>query len=267
MFRKPLFKLSLLLVTLVLAQPVQAHPHLLDIRTGAEISYRELLKDLASVQVVFIGESHDHPGHHRMQLTLIRDLEKQNPQLAVGLEMFQVDFQQDLDRWTRGELAESEFLPIFEQNWSWWPGYRPIFEHARDNSVPLLALNISREITRQVARSGFDSLDPGLLSDLEGVTCSVDPEYEAFIRRALGGHGHNRIDFIYFCEAQLLWDISMARHLVSYLEKNPDHKVVVLSGNGHSWKYGIPTPDAQTRLTVIPGCPPGGSKPIGCGPG
>ena len=102
MFRKALFSLSLLLVPLFLAQPVQAHPHLLDIRTGTEISYHDMLKDLASVQVVFIGESHDHSGHHRMQLTLIRDLEKQNPQLAVGLEMFQIDFQQDLDRWTRG---------------------------------------------------------------------------------------------------------------------------------------------------------------------
>ena len=60
MFRKALFRLSLLLVPLFLAQPVQAHPHLLDIRTGTEISYHDMLKDLASVQVVFIGESHDH---------------------------------------------------------------------------------------------------------------------------------------------------------------------------------------------------------------
>ena len=237
---------NILLVLLVCAwfNPLQqafAHPHILDVKTGEEIDFQAMLADLADVQVIYIGESHGDAGHHRMQLTIIDALARKTPALAVGLEMFQVDFQQDLDRWVAGKLDENEFLPIYEQNWSWWPGYRPIFEYAKDRQVPLVALNISRDITRQVARNGFDSLTAEQLQGIEGAPCIVDPEYEDFIRRALGGHGHNQPNFFYFCEAQLLWDISMARHLARFIAKNPEHKILVLAGNGHSWKYGIPS--------------------------
>ena len=35
-------------------------------------------------------------------------------------------------------------------------------------------------------------------------------------------------------------DKSMAWHLVRFLKANPEHTVVVLAGNGHAWKRGIP---------------------------
>jgi uncharacterized iron-regulated protein len=61
-----------------------------------------------------------------------------------------------------------------------------------------------------------------------------------FIRRAYAMHGHGGKRFQFFCEAQLLWDQAMARNLVDYLRKNPDRAIVVLTGNGHAWKPGIP---------------------------
>jgi uncharacterized iron-regulated protein len=76
------------------------------------------------------------------------------------------------------------------------------------------------------------------------VSCRVDREYLAFIRRSLGMHGHGGLDFTNFCEAQLVWDTAMAWSLLGFLEKNPDFTVVVIAGSGHSWKRGIP---AQVR--------------------
>jgi uncharacterized iron-regulated protein len=66
-----------------------------------------------------------------------------------------------------------------------------------------------------------------------------------FIRRSFGAHGHGQGNFTHFCEAQLVWDTAMAFNVLQFLEKNPKYTVVVLAGNGHAWKPGIPD---QARL-------------------
>jgi uncharacterized iron-regulated protein len=113
----------------------------------------------------------------------------------------------------------------------------------------MLGLNVAPEITRQVAREGFNSLSDKQRGDLPMVSCRVDPEYMAFIRRSLGMHGHGGLDFTNFCEAQLVWDTAMAWSLTRFLEKNPEHTVVVIAGSGHSWKRGIPA-QVRSRTTV-----------------
>lgn len=74
---------------------------------------------------------------------------------------------------------------------------------------------ISREITRQVSRKGFASLSDKQRGQLEGVTCEVTREYRDFVRSAFGAHGHGKMDFIYFCEAQLVWDTAMAINAIT----------------------------------------------------
>ena len=37
--------------------------------------------------------------------------------------------------------------------------YAPIVRYARDNDLPLIALNASRELVDKVRRSGFDGID------------------------------------------------------------------------------------------------------------
>jgi uncharacterized iron-regulated protein len=217
----------------------QAHPHILDLEKKQDLDFDQLLEEIKDAQVIFIGELHDQEGHHRMQLEVIRGLTRLGKSVAVGLEMFQQDYQGALDKWVAGEMTEEGFVLAYNQNWSMWPIYRPIFIEARSRQTPMVALNVSRSVTRQVARSGFESLTEGQREGLEGVSCRVDPAYEDFIRRALGGHGHGQPNFIYFCEAQLLWDAVMARNIDNYLERHPETTLVVLAGSGHSWKHGI----------------------------
>jgi uncharacterized iron-regulated protein len=61
-----------------------------------------------------------------------------------------------------------------------------------------------------------------------------------FIRKAYAGHAMQDRAFVNFCEAQMVWDKSMAWHLMAYRKKNPGRTVVVLAGVGHAWKRGIP---------------------------
>jgi uncharacterized iron-regulated protein len=109
----------------------------------------------------------------------------------------------------------------------------------------MIGLNVQPEITRQVASKGFTSLTPEQLGNLPGVTCRADATYMAFIRQAFGMHGHSGKQFTYFCEAQMVWDTAMGMNLLAFLSKHPDRTVVVLAGNGHAWKPGIPTQVSQ----------------------
>jgi uncharacterized iron-regulated protein len=226
------------------------HAHILKLSDEKYTSFEEMIDDLKGVRLVFMGELHDNEGHHRAQLQVIRALHESGVPVAVGLEMMRGDSQKALDRWVAGEMSEKDFLKVYFDNWSMWPQYREIFLEARRRNISLIGLNISRAITQQVARDGFASLSPEQIGELPGVRCDVDVNYKEYMRRVLGGHMHNNSSFLHFCEAQMLWDTVMAKVLLDFLSTHPDHIVVVLSGSGHAWKYGIP--EQIRRQAAIP---------------
>jgi uncharacterized iron-regulated protein len=132
-------------------------------------------------------------------------------------------------------------MRVYYDNWNFaWPYYSPIFHYAKEERIPLLGLNVPRSVTRKVAQSGFNSLSEAQKADLGDVTCRVDRKYMDFIKQAYGAHGHGGMSFIYFCEAQMLWDTVMAVTALKYLKENPEVTMVLLTGTGHAWKQGIP---------------------------
>jgi uncharacterized iron-regulated protein len=217
-----------------------AHPHILRTTDRTEVTTDELINNLASVQVIFIGELHDQIGHHEAQLSIIRALRKERRPLAIGLEMFRKDSQQVLDRWVSGNYPLGSFLKVYNDNWSMWDKYQAIFNFARLEKIPLIGLNIPRAISSKVARNGFAALPEQERQALGNVQCRVDLEYGEFIRQAMGGHGAHGSQYLHFCEAQMLWDTMMARHLFDFLKENPEYRVVVIAGSGHAWQFGIP---------------------------
>lgn len=248
--------LPLLIACVAVMLPTSAlsHPHIIDAAEKIEISKSELLNDLRQAQVIFMGEFHDHTGHHQAQLAVIKALADDDRPLAIGLEMFRSDSQQALDRWTADELPVETFLTTYYDNWSMWPEYRDIFLYSKNENLKMLGLNIPRSITSKVASEGFDSLSDEERQMLGNVQCQVSPDYSDFIRQAMGGHGGHGDRYVYFCEAQLLWDTMMARNLVDFLKDNPDYRVVVLAGSGHAWKFGIPQQmlkDADLSYRVV----------------
>ena len=65
-----------------------------------------------------IGELHASASHHRTQLGVIRALHNGGRQIAVGLEMFRAEEQDQLNRWVRGEIPEEAFVPVYLRNWN-----------------------------------------------------------------------------------------------------------------------------------------------------
>ena len=223
-----------------LLAPAPASAHIFDVNQDHYVSYQAMIDDLSRARLVFIGELHDDSAHHRAQLQIIRSLHEAGVSLAIGLEMFRHSSQPALDRWVHKTISEKEFLPIYNDNWSYWPLYRDIYRYARQKTIPMLGLNIKREITEQVARAGFSSLSVQQRGSIPLVRCDVDQKYQAYIRRVLGDHFHGDLQFRNFCEAQMVWDAVMAKNLIEYLDRHPKRSVVVLAGSGHAWKFGIP---------------------------
>ena len=212
-----------------------------DLNQGQEITASQVLPRLKEKRIILVGEHHTTRSHHQGQLQVIRLLHQAGLQVAIGLEMFRSDSQKALNRWVSGDIDKTAFEKIYYDNWNFaWPLYGMIFEYARDEKIPLVGLNVPRDITRQVARDGFKSLSDEQKEKLSNITCRVDKEYMDYIRKAFGGHAHGNLNFIYFCEAQLVWDNAMAVSALDYLTANPNAVMVILAGTGHVRKQAIP---------------------------
>ncbi len=226
-----------------------------------------MIDDLRHTNLVFVGEVHDNKTHHRLQLDIINALDSRKIPLAVGLEMFTYESQNYLDQWVAGTFPVEDFITVYYKNWNFpWPLYEDIFLYIRNNRIPAVGLNVPPEITQKIAVSGFSALTKKELEKLPAEAgCLVDETYMKFIRRAYAMHGHGSRQFLYFCEAQLMWDKAMAKHLLEFLKKHPDKTVVVLAGNGHAWSKGIPeqirTSSEKIRYRVILPQVPGHIEP------
>lgn len=234
--------LALTLCWLLAAAPAAAVDRLYDLNRRVTVTLEEALPQLLSKRLVVVGEQHSEPLHHEMQRKVIAALDAAGVPVAVGLEMFRRESQADLDGWVAGEISPADFEKAYYRNWNYpWAAYRTVFDYAREHGLPLVGLNVAADITRQVARGGFQSLSAAQRGQLpSAVTCEVDAAYMAYIRQAFGAHAHGRMDFTNFCEAQLVWDKSMALHAIEYLQGRPDARMVILTGIGHAWKRGIP---------------------------
>ena len=212
-----------------------------DFNRGMDLTLAEAVADLKKNRIVLVGEHHNKVQHHRAQLAVIRALKEAGIEVAIGLEMFRHESQPALDQWVSGKIDPESFEKIYYDNWNFpWQAYSMIFEYARKHKIPMIGLNVPREITRKVSRNGFKSLTEEQKGQLAEVSCVVDQQYMNYIRQAFGGHGHGQLNFIYFCEAQMVWDTAFAVYSLSYLEKNPNAVVVLLTGVGHAQKGAVP---------------------------
>jgi uncharacterized iron-regulated protein len=122
--------------------------------------------------------------------------------------------------------------------------YRDIFIFARENRIPMIALNIPKEIVFKVARQGFASLTPEERKNLpSGVTCDLNKPQTEFLKKTFEEvfkHEANGKVFAYFCEAQAVRNNGMAMNIANDQKRHPGRKLVALTGIWHAVKHGIP---------------------------
>ena len=208
------------------------------------VGFIDLIDELASMRVVFVGELHDRLDHHLNQLEIICHLRERDPDLAVAMEFFQQPSQSHLDAFVEGRIDEASMLRETEYYQRWgidYRLYRPIMRYARENGIPLVALNLPSELTGKVGRTGIEGLSETERAELPSRLDEVDEDYRARIKAVYESHPvREHGDFQTFLEVQLLWDEGMAAELDQYLNAHPRRRVVVLAGVGHALRSGIP---------------------------
>jgi uncharacterized iron-regulated protein len=211
---------------------------------------QEILAQLQTANVVYLGETHDSESDHQQQLAIIQALFKHKSKLAIGMEMFQRPAQPLLDRYLAAKITATELRQQteFDRRWGFkWEYYAPILEFAKANRLPIIALNTPTEITRKVAKQGLESLTPAELQYIPPIA-EIDrsnAKYQQMILASYQQHaGIVSIaskSFDRFYTAQLLWDETMAERIANFVKQNPDDRMIVLAGRSHIiYGYGIP---------------------------
>jgi uncharacterized iron-regulated protein len=224
--------------------------------TGLAMSFDDMMEMVAGARLVYVGETHDNLQAHEVQLRIIRDLDRRFPgRIAIGMEMFRQPQQPVLDRWTRGELDELQFLEAtqWQKNWGLdFNYYKGILAFARDRKMDVIALNPSAELQAEVRKSGLGSLPETLRATLPEIG-EPDPYEHAVMKAMYGGHLPTEGAFESFFSVQRLWEESMAAAVVDYL-KSPRGQgkiVVMLTGAGHV-EYGFGVPRKVLRRLPLP---------------
>ncbi len=223
-------------------------------------TFEETVEKLKHNRVIYIGETHTSLSDHILQFRLIQALFKRSPHLAIGMEMFPTSSQEALNNYVLGkeDLAEDTFLKNsrYFEVWRYdWRFFRDIFNFAKRNSIPILGLNIDRNIVSHVFKNGStDGLSEVDIQQLPRDRDLSMPGYRQRLSQIYGLHmqgGHANGNIGGFIQAQGLWDEAMANNIVTYLKENPTRQMIVLAGAQHTRKdSGIPP--RVTRYLDIP---------------
>jgi uncharacterized iron-regulated protein len=203
---------------------------ILDLKTGTVITFDQLIDQISSKDLIFIGEVHDNPEHHLIQVQILQVLMECCGPISVAME---VDWGSD------------------------YHFYRPLIRMAKQHGAAVLAINAPRKVVRKVARQGLKSLDEPERNQIAKEIDLSNEAHRTYVRKAYEQHSHGNLkEFDYFYEAQCVWEDTMAQSLAGYLKENGT-RLIVFAGNGHIInRFGIPDRTMEripvSMVTIMP---------------
>jgi uncharacterized iron-regulated protein len=214
---------------------------------------RDVIAKLVERDVVLLGETHNNAEHHRWQLKTLSELCARRRDIIVGFEMFPRRVQVTLDRWSKGELTEAALLREvdWQQIWDFDAQlYLPLFNFARMNQLPMMALNVDRETNRRVAAGAAgDEVREGVGEPAPASAAYRTRLLQWFQRHPMGPT--NALDmprFERFVRAQLFWDRAMAEAIARGRSQGQLLTVAII-GSGHI-EYGDGVPWQLAALGI-----------------
>ena len=216
-----------------------------DTRRATFADFEMMTADLARADVILIGEQHDDPNTHRLELAVLEGLARRNVAVTLSLEMFERDVQGSVDTYISGSSGEDEFLKQARP----WPryatDYRPLVEFARARRWPVVAANVPRRIAADVAKAGKPAVDSLNATDRSLAAAELQCPHDAYFDRfaeQMGGHqsssGSSAADTTTerYYWAQCVKDETMAESIASAFTKLDGRPGVVvhMTGSFHS---------------------------------
>jgi len=229
--------------------PRPAPPRIGDIvhlPTGIPVTPGQMLAVVRDARIVYVGETHDNPASHRLELDILKGLAEARPgRVALGMEMFVRSQQPVLDKWVAGELDEKGFLK--ESRWfdNWkmdFDYYRDLLNFVRERRIPIIALNAEKSRIAAVTRKPPDRLPAAEREALPELDLS-DPYQRGMVAAVYGGHIQGEMQLEGFVRAQTLWDETMAESVARFLASPAGEgmQMLVVAGGYHvTYGFGIP---------------------------
>jgi uncharacterized iron-regulated protein len=233
----------------------------LNAKTGRPVSMGEWLDGLAGYDVIYLGEEHRNRSHIEAALTVLRALVNRGRRPLLAMEMFGWEGQPALDYYLASkEPARPEFLERvgWKQNWGGDFGdYEPLVQFARDQRLPVLAMNPPKTLIRQVVKLGLVQAKEQTewrQWGMEQEAIVDDPAYRSRILSQLQAcHGGGAPeDYQTMYEASMVRDEGMAKtvtaavHRVRATADQTPGPVVSYTGGGHV-QYRLPVPNRVAR--------------------
>ena len=194
----------------------------------------ELLVRIEEVSYLLLGEKHDNPDHHALQLRALDHVLQSDNASTVSFEMMSSEQQpllQELSSSRQSSLEQiNEYLQWDNDGWN-WDYYGPLVSSAMQAGVPINAANISNEEMMQVYGAPTAAEIEGVLDeqtmaalekDIDESHCGMLPEsqFPAMVR------------------VQQARDFAMADSLAPNTEKQLQ---VLIAGNYHIRRdLGVP---------------------------
>ena len=223
--------------------------------------FEAMLADLQLADVVFVGEQHDDPNTHRLELALMEGLARRRGSIILSLEMFERDAQAALDAYLAGQTSEEEFLKPSRPPSRYKTDYRGLVELAKARGWTVVASNVPRSLANGVSKTGFDFLKT--LPDDQKAWVAVDLQFpfddyyknfaEAMNAHPMPGDEKKTVaerkqttDRFYY--AQCVKDETMAEAITAAYQKAASSRPIVVHFNGsfHS-DYGLGTASRVER--------------------
>lgn len=197
---------------------------------------------LKNYDVIFLGEWHDDAANHLAEMDLLRAIHDRAQQLALSMEQFERDVQPVVDDYMAGRIGEDALISKARAWGNYAESYRPLVEFAKDHRLPVIAANAPASLVRCVGEKGPDflkTLDPQKRLWAAATLHLEDGAYKDKFMHFLAGSSHGATGAGAAAQnarafaSQVLRDDTMAESIALYLQKNPGHKVVHITGDFH----------------------------------
>lgn len=215
---------------------------------GAALDRAGFDAKLGGARFVLLGETHDHPDHHRLQGEAIDYLrtraEAEGTTLAVAYEMLDPAKQGEIDAFVAEGSKDPEAFALLvdwaNSGWPEWALYEPAFAPVLAAGLPIFAAQVPRDQTKAFAEQGLELLDPAFVERYALATPLPAELQAAWLDEMFASHCEMvpREHLGPMVEIQRLRDATMAQALLD--GAGEDGRAVLVAGTGHTRNSGVP---------------------------
>lgn len=236
---KQLLTLALPLITVANSQAQIPEVYRIFDNSGKEVSFKQMTDSLAKADIVFIGENHNCPVSHWMELKITEAMHLiHGPRLVIGEEMMEADNQLILDEYMSRKISYDRF----EREARLWDNYAtdyyPVVYYAKENGIPFVATNVPRRYASAVNENGLECLE-SFSPEAKSYLPPLPIPFEYNDDEAAGKFGAMQLltrrspeEMRNLAEAQALKDATMGWFIARNMPE--DKKFVHINGTMHS---------------------------------